>query len=185
MNARLTTGSSGWALYGTQARQIEPRHRPASRFSINQIEEKKNEKIQFDNFNRHARHGAFYAAQFGPVCHPEADPEQTGGISRFPHSCADDMGHMRRVYQADIAGIESWQQVVLIPVCDDQTMASRTSYGSLFVEGNVGRLRMPIARNSTLMSALRDKDYDQYDVVSLGFGANDAVLLYVHQRDMR
>ncbi|WDR02713.1 hypothetical protein PSQ19_00250 [Devosia algicola] len=114
----------------------------------------------------------------GKPNYPQASPDS-------PHSCADEMGHMRRVYQADIADIESWQQVVLIPVCDDQTMVSRTSYGSLFVEGNVGRLRMPIARNSTLMSALRAMDYDQFDVVSLGFGANDSILLYVHQRDMR
>jgi hypothetical protein len=52
------------------------------------------------------------------------------------------------------------------------------------VNGNVNHLRVSIAHNATLMTALRAKGYDQHDVVSLRHGANNSIILYVHQRDM-
>jgi hypothetical protein len=46
-------------------------------------------------------------------------------------------------------------------------------------------LRLPIAHHPTLIDALETHDYDQNDVVSVRFSANNGVILYVHQRDMR
>jgi hypothetical protein len=97
--------------------------------------------------------------------------------------CADTMGHMRRVSQADIAAIGN-QPVVLIPVCEDLTVPFRNVYGPLFVNGNANLLRRPIARSQALMNALRGRQYDQHDVVSVRFGGNHSIILYVHQRDM-
>ena len=97
--------------------------------------------------------------------------------------CADTMGHMRRVSQADIAAVGN-QPVVLIPVCEDMTVPFRNVYGPLFVNGNANLLRQPIARSRTLMNALRSRQYDQHDVVSVRFGGNHSIILYVHQRDM-
>lgn len=93
------------------------------------------------------------------------------------------MGHMRSVRQADINAIHG-NRVSLQAVCEDLTVLGKNAYGSLFVNGNVNHLRVPIARNATLMAALTAKGYDQNDVVSLRHGANDSIILYVHQRDM-
>jgi hypothetical protein len=97
--------------------------------------------------------------------------------------CGDSLGHFRSVNRADIQSIDG-QSVMLIHVCDDGSLASNDSYGSLFINGNVETLRMPIARNYTLMSALDEEGLDQNDVVSLQFGANDSVVLYVYDRFM-
>lgn len=98
--------------------------------------------------------------------------------------CGDMLGHFRSVNRADIESIDG-QSVMLIRVCDDGSLASNDSYGSLFINGNVETLRMPIARNYTLMSALDEEGLDQNDVVSLQFGANDSVVLYVYDRFIR
>ena len=114
------------------------------------------------------------------------------GNQRYPqgsgteYDCAAAMGHMRGVKQTDILAINGNRagRVALLPVCEDLTVPGKNAYGALFVNGNVNHLRQPIAHNSTLMAALLAKGYDQNDVVSLRFGGNDSVILYVHQRDM-
>lgn len=106
-------------------------------------------------------------------------PQSTGS----EYDCAAAMGHMRSVKKADIDAIRG-NRVALLPVCEDLTVAGKNVYGQLFVNGNVDRLRTPIARNGTLMAALTAKGYDENDVVSLRFGANGTIILYVHQRDM-
>lgn len=99
------------------------------------------------------------------------------------HNCADDMGHMRSVHRADIDAIAG-QKVYLIHVCEDLTVVGRNTYGPLFVNGNVDTLRQPIGRNRTLMVALHHSELDQHDVVSLRFGRDDTIVLYVYDRDM-
>ena len=113
-----------------------------------------------------------------------------GSNQRYPqpgsgqeYDCSAAMGHMRSVKQADILAING-NRVALLPVCEDLTVRGKNVYGPLFVNGNVNHLRVPIARNATLMAALTAKGYDQNDVVSLRHGANDSIILYVHQRDM-
>lgn len=97
--------------------------------------------------------------------------------------CPDTLGHMRSVHRADIDAIDG-QRVMLIHVCDENTLVSNDSYGSLFINGNVNTLRLPIARNYTLMSALDEEGLDQNDVVALRFGGGDSVVLYVYDRFM-
>ncbi len=112
-----------------------------------------------------------------------------GSNQRYPQSsgqqydCTASMGHMRSVKQADINAING-NRVALLPICEDLTVAGKNSYGQIFANGNVNHLRVPMARNATLMAALTSKGYDQNDVVSLRHGANDSIILYVLQRDM-
>ena len=114
-----------------------------------------------------------------------AAPRPTRNAPAVYHTdCGDSLGHFRSVNRADIESIDG-QSVMLIRVCDDGSLASNDSYGSLFINGNVETLRMPIARNYTLMSALDEEGLDQNDVVSLQFGANDSVVLYVYDRFIR
>jgi hypothetical protein len=110
-------------------------------------------------------------------------PKAPSTPQTFHTECGDSLGHFRSVNRADIDSIDG-QRVMLIRVCDDGSLASNDSYGSLFINGNVETLRMPIARNYTLMSALDEEGLDQNDVVSLQFGANDSVVLYVYDRFM-
>lgn len=108
-------------------------------------------------------------------------PQPSAGTN---YDCSAAMGHMRSVKQADIAAIRG-NRIALLPICEDLTVPGKNVYGQLFVNGNVNHLRDPIARNATLMAALTAKGYDQNDVVSLRHGANDSIILYVHQRDLR
>lgn len=111
----------------------------------------------------------------GPSNYPTPSPS--------PTNCEEMVGHMRSVNQADINAING-NRVGLQSICEDLTVFGKNSYGSIFANGNVNHLRVPIARNATLMAALTAKGYDQNDVVSLRFGANDSIILYVLQRDM-
>jgi hypothetical protein len=115
-------------------------------------------------------------AQFAAV-----PPKKPVAVSTY--DCAEEMGHVRRLGVADIDSITD-RSVWLYPICEDLTASGRNVYGSLFFDGNANVLREPIARNAVLMSALEAKGYDQHDVISVVFGAQHSVLLYVHQRDM-
>lgn len=103
--------------------------------------------------------------------------------SSAPTNCDEMVGHMRSVKRADIDAIRG-NRVGLQPICEDLTVVGKNEYGSIFANGNVNHLRTPIARNATLMAALSAKGYDENDVVSLRFGAQGSIILYVLQRDM-
>ena len=113
---------------------------------------------------------------------PTHQPYQSSTSSE--PDCTDLMGFMRSVKQAEIKAF-SGERVRLIPVCEDGTHRTRNAYGTLFRDGNAELLRGPIAGHPTMIGALRARDYDQHDVVSVRFSANNGVILYVHQRDMR
>nr|WP_295889223.1 hypothetical protein [uncultured Devosia sp.] len=97
-------------------------------------------------------------------------------------NCGYQLDYMARVTRASIEAIHD-QSVYLVPVCE--TGNANDDYGSLFTSGNVSTLRLPIARNSTLMAALEAQGYDHQDVISLRVGGGNSIMLYVHQRNMR
>jgi hypothetical protein len=103
-------------------------------------------------------------------------------LSSSEEECSYQLNYMPRVTRAHIESIRN-NHVYLIPVCEDGL--GRDDYGWLFTSGNVGTLRLPIAHNPTLMSALTAEGYDQQDVVSLRVGGDGSIALYVHQRDLR
>lgn len=104
-------------------------------------------------------------------------------VSSSDEECSYQLNYMPRVTRAHIESIQD-RHVYLIPVCEDGLLG-RDDYGWLFTSGNVGTLRLPIANNATLMSALTAEGYDHQDVVSLRFGGDGSIALYVHQRDLR
>lgn len=111
-----------------------------------------------------------------------APPKKPAPSSSTEEECSYQLNYMPRVTRAHIDSIQG-SRVYLIPVCE--TGLGRDDYGWLFTSGNVGTLRQPIASNPTLMSALTAEGYDQQDVVSLRFGGDGSIALYVHQRDLR
>lgn len=98
--------------------------------------------------------------------------------------CAYPPNYLPRVTRSRIESIHG-QPVYLIPVCEDGLIGRNDDYGWLFRKGNVDTLRLPIARSSTLMAALTAEGYDHQDVISLRFGGDDSIVLYVHQRNLR
>lgn len=98
--------------------------------------------------------------------------------------CAYQLNYMPRVTRAHIESIQG-RPVYLIPVCEDGLIGRNEDYGWLFVSGNVDTLRLPIARNRILMAALDAEGYDQNDVISLRFGGDESIVLYVHQRHLK
>lgn len=113
---------------------------------------------------------------------PTHQPQQSSASSE--PDCTELMGFMRSIKQAEIRAFNG-ERVRLIPVCEDGTHRTRNAYGTLFRDGNAELLRLPIAQHPQLLSTLKARDYDQHDVVSVRFSANNGIILYVHQRDMR
>ncbi len=104
----------------------------------------------------------------------------TRGGSDYGTECSAQMGFLPHIYPAKVQAISS-EQVVLEPICDNDSLYSSATLGSLFVDGNVTGLRKHIALNRTLVAALASGDYRADDVVGMKFGT-DMVILYVHRR---
>ena len=118
------------------------------------------------------------AAQVAPGRNPNVH------VSEPEEFCTEGLGHMRSVSAADIQAISFNQPIVLVPLCEDTVQSRREVVGTLYLDGNVNAVRVPMARNRALMSVLQNANYDEQDVVSLRFGGNNSIILYVHQRDM-
>ncbi|WP_240232847.1 hypothetical protein [Devosia lacusdianchii] len=116
--------------------------------------------------------------------HVAGKPNVPGSAEATDPDCTAVLGYMRTPKGAEIMSLVA-AHIAIIPVCEDLTVPGRNNYGPLFVNGNAELLRQPIARNPALIDALRARDYDQNDVVSVRFGGNDSIIFYVHQRDMR
>lgn len=111
-------------------------------------------------------------------------PNKPAASASNDEECAYQLNYMPRVTRTHIESIQG-QDVYLVPVCEDGLIGRNDDYGWLFVSGNVDTLRLPIARNGTLMTALSAEGYDHQDVVSLRFGGDGSIALYVHQRSLR
>jgi hypothetical protein len=84
------------------------------------------------------------------------------------------MGHLRRVYEEELEGVDDPLRVSVMPVCltDD--------YGLMRSDGNAGALRQVIADNDAMTEALFRKDFGSDDVVGIRMTDEDAVILFVH-----
>jgi hypothetical protein len=96
------------------------------------------------------------------------------GSTVTTYNCSNEMGHLRRVYEEQLDGIEDPQRVAVLPVCmtDD--------FGLMRQDGNAGALRQTIADNDAIVEALLLKDFRADDVIGVRMTGDDTVLLYVH-----
>jgi hypothetical protein len=86
--------------------------------------------------------------------------------------CSDQLGHLRRVYEEELDGIENPDRVFVIPVCvDDHMMRS---------DGNAGALLETIAGNEALVEALWRKGFRHEDVVAIRMTGPESGNLYVY-----
>jgi hypothetical protein len=96
--------------------------------------------------------------------HVAGKPNVPGSAEATDPDCTAVLGYMRTPKGAEIMSLVA-AHIAIIPVCEDLTVPGRN--------------------NPALIDALRARDYDQNDVVSVRFGGNDSIIFYVHQRDMR
>ncbi len=107
------------------------------------------------------------------ACGPGTNiPTPTPTVTTY--NCSNEMGHLRRVYEEQLEGIEDPLRVSVLPVCmsDD--------FGLMRQDGNAGALRQTIADNDAMVEALFRKNFNAEDVVGIRMTGDDAVLLFVH-----
>jgi len=88
-------------------------------------------------------------------------------------SCGSQLGHLTRVFPAEVLGIESEQRVWVTEFClGDSLMRS---------DGNAAYLRTAIADNDVLVDVLQQKGYFAEDVFAVKMMGDDTINLYVHR----
>jgi hypothetical protein len=109
----------------------------------------------------------------GPNC-LAAPCQTTPGGTATTYQCSTGLGHLRRVYEEELDGIDDPLRVAIVPVCigDD--------YGLMRSDGNAGALRQIIADNDAMTEALFQENFGSDDVVGIRMRGEDSVILYVH-----
>jgi hypothetical protein len=109
---------------------------------------------------------------FAQPCGPNSTycPPQPSGST---YDCTTDLGHLRRVYEEELEGIENPNRVSVVPVCAGE------SYGVMRSAGNAGALRQAVADNDAMTEALFLKNFVSDDVVGIRMTGIDSVILYV------
>jgi hypothetical protein len=90
------------------------------------------------------------------------------------YSCANELGHLRRVYEDQLDFVTDSQDVSIVPVCLGE------DYGVMRNDGNAGALRQHIAYNDAMLEALAAANFLSDDVVGVRMTGDDSVILYVH-----
>jgi hypothetical protein len=106
-------------------------------------------------------------------CLTYACPPEKGGGSTV--SCGSELGHLRRVYKPQVAGIDDRRQVWVTELCSNFSMLRN--------EGNAAYLRTTIADNDVLVEMLARKDYRPEDVFAVQMMGEETINLYVHRFD--
>jgi len=101
---------------------------------------------------------------------PSGYPEDNDSHSSV--SCDGNLGFLKRVYPAQIAGIEEGTKVWVTELCD--------GFEGLRADGNANYLRPTIAENDVLVGALGRKAYRPEDVFAVQMMGDDTINLYVH-----
>ncbi len=94
---------------------------------------------------------------------PEAKKEQ----------CSSQIGHLRRVYPAQVMGIEDYHRVWVTEFCLTQ--------GLFRADGNAAYLRTALADNEVIKDVLRSRGYFPADVFAVRMLGDDTISLYVHR----
>lgn len=98
-----------------------------------------------------------------------------GGSSSSPTSCGDELGHLSRVFPADVTGIDNGYRVWVTELCPGAALMRS--------EGNAAYLRTSIAQNDVLVEMLGEKGYHTDDVFAVRMMGDDTIGLYVHHFD--
>lgn len=86
--------------------------------------------------------------------------------------CGAEFGYLKRVFPAEVAGIDDSYRVWVTPVCEGGDL--------MRADGNAAYLRPTIAENDVLVTALFDEDFRPEDVFAVRMMGDDTINLYVH-----
>lgn len=95
--------------------------------------------------------------------------------SSSPERCGDQLGHLKRVYPAEVLGIDNGYRVWITELCPTSDLMRS--------DGNAAYLRTAIADNDVLVDALKGKGYFSDDVFAVKMMGDDTISLYVHHFD--
>ncbi|MDC9823717.1 hypothetical protein PRN20_08230 [Devosia sp. ZB163] len=98
---------------------------------------------------------------------------QCGGSSSTPDRCGDQLGHLKRVFPAQVRGIDNHYRVWVTEFCPTADLMRS--------DGNAAYLRTTIAQNDVLVDVLSDKGYFASDVFAVRMMGEDTISLYVHR----
>ena len=90
-------------------------------------------------------------------------------------SCGDELGHLSRVFPADVTGIDNGYRVWVTELCPGAALMRS--------DGNAAYLRPSIAQNDLLVAMLGEKGYPADDVFAVRMMGDDTISLYVHHFD--
>ncbi|MDB5542290.1 MAG: hypothetical protein JWQ89_4017 [Devosia sp.] len=86
--------------------------------------------------------------------------------------CGDELGHLKRVFPADVLDIDNGYRVWITEICPTSDLMRS--------DGNAAYLRTAIADNGVLVEALEQKGYFSDDVFAVKMMGDDTIGLYVH-----
>lgn len=110
-----------------------------------------------------------YPCTAGPNC-----PNEGGST---PDRCGEELGHLKRVYPAEVLGVSEHYRVWITELCPTSELMRS--------DGNAAYLRTAIADNEVLVDALDRKGYFSDDVFAVRMMGDDTIGLYVHRFDDR
>lgn len=97
--------------------------------------------------------------------------ESGGGSSDT--RCGDELGHLKRVFPAEVLGIDNGYRVWITELCPTSRLMRS--------EGNAAYLRTAIADNGVLTEMLQRKGFHSDDVFAVKMMGDDTISLYVHR----
>lgn len=110
-----------------------------------------------------------YPCTAGPQC-----PNEGGST---PDNCGEELGHLKRVYPAEVRGVSEHYRVWITEFCPTSSLMRS--------DGNAAYLRTAIARNGVLVDVLDERGYHADDVFAVKMMGDDTISLYVHRFDDR
>ena len=94
------------------------------------------------------------------------------GYERSVDNCGELLGVMKRVYPAQVQGIDNTDRVWVTEFCQGSEL--------LASNGNAAYLRPTIAENEVLVAVLSNKGFFPEDVIAVRMMGDDTINLYVH-----
>lgn len=87
-------------------------------------------------------------------------------------NCGTQVGHLTRVYPAEVAGISDRHRIWITEICAETSV--------MRADGNAAYLRPTIAANEVIADALQSRSFTANNVFAVKMMGEDTINLYVH-----
>lgn len=87
--------------------------------------------------------------------------------------CGDQLGALKRVYPAEVLGVDDSYRVWITEFCPSSSLMRS--------DGNAAYLRTSIAQNDVLVEVLGEKGFHADDVFAVKMMGDDTINLFVHE----